>query len=68
MPLIEEKRKMFLKILKDQNNKDFMNNYKNIKREVQLTTRRLKNGWWKAKSDEINNLSNMKNNKAFLMH
>lgn len=65
MPLIEEKRKMFQKTLNDPSNRDFMNEYKNIKREVQLTTRRLKNEWWKAKSDEINNLSNMTNKKVF---
>lgn len=64
-PLLEEKRTLLEKMLSNPQNIIFERDFKNIKSKVQRTTRYLKNKWWINKSNEINELVNKHDSKAF---
>jgi len=63
--LTDKKRQTYQQLQNNPNSPNLQANYKELKKKVQNRVREVKNQWWRAKAEEIQNLADQNNSRAF---
>ena len=63
--LVDQKRQAYQQLHNNPNSTTVQAKYRDLKRTVQCRIREIKNDWWRAKAEELQNLSDINNSRAF---